>query len=178
MNFANMSAAEHRAYIMQAIKNRLDKHNNMRNKCTSAQSDLGSSDDEDSPIRKPTEIENIIDGKAKSIADVLVNDGLNQFYGNLFKQSLLKSNKHPSAKLNFSKMVREPENPLKPSPAFFNGAKQFDPNQIKLDAYKKALASDMNNSINRKMMPSILSNKTLEFSYEEHESELYRNVAS
>ena len=75
-------------------------------------------------------------------------------------------------------MVREPENPLKPSPAFFNGAKQFDPNQIKLDAYKKALASDMNNSINRKMMPSILSNKTLEFSYEEHESELYRNVAS
>lgn len=32
MAFANMTAGEHRAYIMQAIKNRLDKHNNLRNK--------------------------------------------------------------------------------------------------------------------------------------------------
>ena len=96
-----------------------------------------------SPVRKPTEIENIIDGKAKSITDVLVNDGLNKFYGNLFKQSILKSgSNNPSAKLNISRMVREPENPLKPSQAFFNGSKKFDPNQIKLDAYKKAMQAD------------------------------------
>jgi hypothetical protein len=47
------------------------------------QSDLESLEDEDYKDRKAN-IDNIISAKSKSIADVLLNDGIKKFYGNYF----------------------------------------------------------------------------------------------
>ena len=46
MDLRNMTAQQHREFLMIAIKNRLERHNNYRNKCVGGQSDLASSDDE------------------------------------------------------------------------------------------------------------------------------------
>ena len=83
-----MNANQHRAFIVKAVRTRLEKHHNIRNKCVGGQSDLGSSDDEDNHrdstsdmrIKDKTTIANIINKKSKSIAQSLMKDGLQQFY--------------------------------------------------------------------------------------------------
>lgn len=98
MEFRRMSAGEHRLYLMTAIKNRLEKHGLYRTQCVGGQSDLGSSA-ENSPVRQRStnQLESIIENKSKSIADALVSDGLNKFYGNFFQQQVAMGSKNPLA---------------------------------------------------------------------------------
>ena len=61
---------------IKTSKNNVDKQ-------IGGQSDLESLEDEDYRDRKAN-IDNIISAKSKSIADVLLNDGIKKFYGNYF----------------------------------------------------------------------------------------------
>ena len=61
---------------IKTSKNNVDKQ-------IGGQSDLESLEDEDYRDKKAN-IDNIISAKSKSIADVLLNDGIKKFYGNYF----------------------------------------------------------------------------------------------
>lgn len=87
-----MSATEQRQLILKAILKRLDKSKNQKNKCVGGQSDLGSdygSETDRDGARKAkkntnhNQIEEIINSKSKSIADVLLNEKFNNYHQNM-----------------------------------------------------------------------------------------------
>lgn len=75
----------HKERILSAILRRIDKQKNTQN--AEVQAELGSvNEDED-------QIEQIVNRKSKSIADVLLSEGLAQLYGNFVQQ-----HNHPYAR--------------------------------------------------------------------------------
>ena len=105
-------------------------------------------------------LDTIIEKKSKSIADVLVSDGLNKFYGNLFQQQVAMGQHNPLAQASVTRLVRESEAPIKAPDAFFRGGK-YDPRQmrhLKESAYAQAV---------RKSPRVLASDGTMEFSFEE-----------
>ena len=84
---------------IKTSKNNVDKQ-------IGGQSDLESLEDEDYRDRKAN-IDNIISAKSKSIADVLLNDGIKKFYGNYFQQEM-----HPYARTK--KVERKITNQIDP----------------------------------------------------------------
>jgi len=75
---------------------RINRQKHQQNVCVGGQSDL-ESEDEDGR-QEASKIETIINQKSKSIADVLLNDGLSNLYGNFFKQNLNQGGLHPFAR--------------------------------------------------------------------------------
>ena len=86
---------DHRKRVLAAILKRIDRSKNQEDKAVGGQSDLDSGDDEAAAEARhhQNKIATIIDQKSKSIADVLLNDGLHNFYGNFLRQQA-----HPFAK--------------------------------------------------------------------------------
>ena len=78
--------------LLNTILKRINRSKDQVHKATDVQSDLESPEDSEDDARGQV-IETIINQKSKSIADVLLNDGLNKFYGNFFGQSA-----HPYAR--------------------------------------------------------------------------------
>ena len=74
---------EQKQKVINAILRRIKTSKNNVDKEIGAQSDLESLEDDEYYARKKN-IDNIISAKSKSIADVLLNDGIKKFYGNYF----------------------------------------------------------------------------------------------
>ena len=75
--------------MLAAILRRINRSKNQENKGVGGQSDLDSEEDDDAAAearQHQNKIEKIINQKSKSIADVLLSDGLNNFYGNFLQQ--------------------------------------------------------------------------------------------
>jgi len=89
------SPGDHRQRVLAAILKRINRTKNQEDKCVGGQADLDSDEDEaTAEARQHQEkIETIINQKSRSIADVLLNDGLNNFYG-----TFLQHQAHPFAK--------------------------------------------------------------------------------
>ena len=69
--------------LFNTILKRIQRSKDQVNVGTDVQSELESPEDSEDDGRGQV-IETIINQKSKSIADVLLNDGLNKFYGNFF----------------------------------------------------------------------------------------------
>ena len=119
------------------------KNQNVANKCVGGQSDLES---EDSDNNGPNEIENIINQKSKTIADVLLNDGLSNFYGNYFQKHMKGLGAHPFAK-------------------------KSAPKQGLQQSLKKQIPQPSNPYSQTYNKSSIQPNSTVEFSFDENENQ-------
>ena len=72
----------HKQKILNAILKRINKQRNQIDQGIGAQSDLESLSGDESQDQR---IEQIVNQKSKSIADVLLTEGLGQLYGNFFQ---------------------------------------------------------------------------------------------
>lgn len=100
--FQNQTEFNNKQKLLNTILKRINRSKNLVNKGTEVQSDLESLEDSDEDPRGQV-IETIINQKSKSIADVLLNDGLNKLYGNFFGQ-----NAHPYARQQQEERAAEP----------------------------------------------------------------------
>lgn len=159
---------EHKQRITNAVIKRIKTSKNNIDKKVGGQSDLESLDDEDDIKNKKRSIDNIISQKTKSIADVLLNDGIKRFYGSYFQQEL-----HPYARNK--RVERKITNPVDPKVIGQDMRKHLI-NGGKIEDFTIESGERIRHENTNQMVRAHSGTKgTIEFSFDENEEEYRGN---